>query len=264
MERFTKPGTANVSPADRTKLAPLLAHYAKMAHPFTACYRDQIKHGLSKDHAARRCAVLKDLIVGSTSWRKGKRAKNLAELRDAVLYLDLSGADCEQLKRARRVLQLAEQRESIDMATISEDDPRLNWRTMGNGKRGVILKGGKRVVVTAAQFDRLKAAGKIDPKTPRLKGDSPNDAKTATSPTPASASKTAGPLINHLITRGPRKGRVVQGRIVNGKFYEVTIKTNTEKGNPRAGRKYVETKDAKGRKVHVYRINGKNVPIVVK
>ncbi len=36
-------GTANVSAADKKKLAGLLAHYAKKAHPFTACYRDQIK-----------------------------------------------------------------------------------------------------------------------------------------------------------------------------------------------------------------------------
>jgi hypothetical protein len=72
-ERFTKPGTANVSPADRKKLEPLIRHYRSMAHPFTACVRDQIKHGLSKDHAERRCAVLKDLMEGSTSWRgKGK------------------------------------------------------------------------------------------------------------------------------------------------------------------------------------------------
>jgi hypothetical protein len=68
-EQFTKPGTSNVSAADRKKLKGLLLHYAKQPHPFTACYRDQIKHGLSPDHAARRCAVLKDLIKGTTKWR---------------------------------------------------------------------------------------------------------------------------------------------------------------------------------------------------
>lgn len=75
-EQFTKPGTANVSPSDRGKLAPLLAHYAGMAHPFTSCYRDQVKHGLSADHAKRRCAVLKDLIRGTTKWRVSKGAAN--------------------------------------------------------------------------------------------------------------------------------------------------------------------------------------------
>jgi hypothetical protein len=60
-ETFSKPGTADVSPADRKKLRALIAHYAKKPHPFTACYRDQIKHGLSPEHAKRRCAVIKKL-----------------------------------------------------------------------------------------------------------------------------------------------------------------------------------------------------------
>lgn len=68
-EQFTKPGTANVSAGDRKKLSGLLKHYAKMPHPFTACKRDQIKHGLTPDHANRRCAVIKDLIRGTTKWR---------------------------------------------------------------------------------------------------------------------------------------------------------------------------------------------------
>ncbi len=68
-EAFTKPGTANVSAKDKKKLKGLLLHYAKQPKPFTACYRDQIKHGLSPDHAARRCAVLKDIIRGNTRWR---------------------------------------------------------------------------------------------------------------------------------------------------------------------------------------------------
>lgn len=70
-ETFSKPGTADVTPADRKKLAGLLKHYAKKAHPFGACKRDQMKHGLTEDHANRRCAVLKDLIKGTTKWRKG-------------------------------------------------------------------------------------------------------------------------------------------------------------------------------------------------
>jgi hypothetical protein len=76
---FSK-GTANVSPADKKKLRPLLKHYAKMKHPFTACVRDNRKRfgALTEKY----CAVLKDLIVGSTKWRgKGKKytPKNLSE-----------------------------------------------------------------------------------------------------------------------------------------------------------------------------------------
>jgi hypothetical protein len=73
-ERFTKPGTANVSASDRDKLKYLIAHYMKQPHPFRACYKDQIKHGLSPRHAAARCAVLKDLGMGTTKWRnKGRK-----------------------------------------------------------------------------------------------------------------------------------------------------------------------------------------------
>lgn len=91
-EAFTKPGTANVSAKDKAKLKGLLAHYMKMAHPFTACKRDQLKHGLSEDHANRRCAVLKDVGTGTTKWR-GKDTKKAASDTDAgepvVLTLDV-------------------------------------------------------------------------------------------------------------------------------------------------------------------------------
>jgi hypothetical protein len=82
---FSK-GTANVSARDMVKLKGLLAHYAKKKHPFTSCFNDQVEHGLSKDHAAKRCAVLKDLIVGSTKWR-GK-GKNLSEEELAEFILN--------------------------------------------------------------------------------------------------------------------------------------------------------------------------------
>lgn len=73
-------GTANVSPADKKKLRPLMRHYAKMKHPFAACVRDNRKR--FGTHTEEYCAVLKDLIVGSTKWRgKGKKytPKNLSE-----------------------------------------------------------------------------------------------------------------------------------------------------------------------------------------
>lgn len=65
-------GTANVSASDKKKLKGLLRHYAKMKHPFTQCVRDNRKRFGS--HTEEYCAVLKDLIVGSTKWRgKGKK-----------------------------------------------------------------------------------------------------------------------------------------------------------------------------------------------
>ncbi len=97
-EAFTKPGTANVSPADRAKLRGLINHYMKMAHPFTQCVRDQIKHGLSEDHANRRCAVLKDLGTGTTKWREGGGERKNAELE--VLKLAVPEAEIREGLRA--------------------------------------------------------------------------------------------------------------------------------------------------------------------
>jgi hypothetical protein len=82
---FSK-GTANVSAGDVKKLHPLLKHYAKMKHPFTACVRDNRKRFGPKTEAY--CAVLKDLIVGSTNWRgKGKKytPHNLSEMTEEEL-----------------------------------------------------------------------------------------------------------------------------------------------------------------------------------
>lgn len=82
---FSK-GTANVSPHDMKKLAPLIKHYGKMAHPFRACVRDNRKR--FGPLTEKYCAVLKDLIKGTTSWRSTERKKHLSdeELGEFVLH----------------------------------------------------------------------------------------------------------------------------------------------------------------------------------
>lgn len=67
---FSK-GTANVSPRDMAKLRPLLKHYAKKAHPFRACVRDNKKRFGPRTNAI--CAVVKDLIYHSTKWRGNEK-----------------------------------------------------------------------------------------------------------------------------------------------------------------------------------------------
>ncbi len=107
-ETFSKPGTADVTPADRAKLAGLLKHYRGMTHPFRACKRDQMKHGLSEDHANRRCAVIKDLIEGNTKWREGgHKTSHLSEEERESFALDadeefftwLSETDADEMIR---------------------------------------------------------------------------------------------------------------------------------------------------------------------
>ena len=45
----------------------------------------------------------------------------------------------------------------------AEDEPGWDWRTQGNRKRGVTLKDGSRRVVGPSEYDRLRAAGKLNP-----------------------------------------------------------------------------------------------------
>lgn len=61
-----------VGPHARQKLKPILRKYAKSPTPFRTCVRDQLKNGLPRDMANRRCAVLKDIIEGTTKWRGRK------------------------------------------------------------------------------------------------------------------------------------------------------------------------------------------------
>lgn len=101
-ETFSKPGTADVTASDLKKVSPLVKHYAKMAHPFSSCKRDQMKHGLSEDHANRRCSVIKSL---GKAMEDGGTVGDLAE---AI------GWEVEQLDTF-----VAEQRAQLRALTIS-------------------------------------------------------------------------------------------------------------------------------------------------
>jgi hypothetical protein len=80
---FSK-GTANVSAADMKKLRPILRKYAKNPHPFRACVKDNRKRfGPATE---KFCAVLKDLIKGTTKWRGTDRKKNLSETTLSELF----------------------------------------------------------------------------------------------------------------------------------------------------------------------------------
>lgn len=95
VETFSKPGTADVTPSDLKKISPIVKHYASMAHPFTACYRDQIKHGLSDDHAKRRCAVVK-MLGQRGSGGKSVKEQVAEEMGWPVARLDKFVEDCKR------------------------------------------------------------------------------------------------------------------------------------------------------------------------
>lgn len=95
-----KPGTnfKQVGPDAKKKLRGLMKHYASKPHPFAACVRDNRKR--FGDRAENVCAVLKDLIRGTTKWRaggkhdKGAKGLKMAEAQGAPpFYLDDELAD---------------------------------------------------------------------------------------------------------------------------------------------------------------------------
>jgi hypothetical protein len=57
-----------VGPKQRHQLRGLLRYYAKKAHPFRACVKDNTKR-FGPGGAEKVCAVLKDIIRGTTHWR---------------------------------------------------------------------------------------------------------------------------------------------------------------------------------------------------
>lgn len=71
-----------------------------------------------------------------------------------------------------------------------------------------------------------------------------------------------GKMVTRRLKRGRRKGQVVQGYVDRkGRFSEV--KSNRSKKGPRAGKKFVTTRDSKGRRVHSYVIGGKTVNVTL-
>lgn len=79
---------SRVGPKARKQLRGLMKYYAKKKHPFTACVRDNTKR-FGKDRAERICAVLKDLIRGTTKWRGKEGAANMSEEEVNEFTLDL-------------------------------------------------------------------------------------------------------------------------------------------------------------------------------
>lgn len=80
-----------VSPEAKHKLSGILKHYAKMERPFTACVRDNRKRFGARAEAV--CAVVKDIIWGTTKWRgkhnpAGKGPHPVASMSEPILIDD--------------------------------------------------------------------------------------------------------------------------------------------------------------------------------
>ena len=90
---------APISPTARVKLRGILKKYAKEAHPFRACVKDNMKRfGPGRTEAV--CAALKDTIKGNKNWRKGgvKASDDIVIDGDVLLALDaISEVDLQEI-----------------------------------------------------------------------------------------------------------------------------------------------------------------------
>jgi hypothetical protein len=99
---------APISPTARVKLRSILKKYAKSAHPFTECVRDNMKRfGPGRTEAV--CATLKDVIKGNKDWRKGGAHTSEADAvidADVLLALDaISEIDLQEIFLEARALE---------------------------------------------------------------------------------------------------------------------------------------------------------------
>lgn len=71
-----KPGTnfKQVTPEAKRRLRGILKHYATKPHPFRACVKDNRKRFGPATEGI--CAVVKDLIRGTTKWRGKNNPKD--------------------------------------------------------------------------------------------------------------------------------------------------------------------------------------------
>lgn len=120
VETFSKPGTADVTPSDRAKLRPLAEHYLSQAHPFTACVRDQVKHGLPEDHAKRRCAVLLDTFDPNRERHSRPKALDIELARYAEEEAKLSAATETDVEHTQPLPQAKTPPDYGDTATGTE------------------------------------------------------------------------------------------------------------------------------------------------
>lgn len=96
-----KPGTnwKQVTPAARKKVDPLVKHWMSKPHPFTACVAE-LGPEKGVEAAKRICAVVKDMGMQSTHWRKGgKKVKEAVVQEFSARLLEAADGDLECVER---------------------------------------------------------------------------------------------------------------------------------------------------------------------
>jgi hypothetical protein len=125
---------APIPPHARIKLRGILKKYAKSAHPFSACVKDNMKRfGPGRTEAV--CATLKDVIKGNKDWRKGAAHASEGDLivdADVLLALDaISEIDLQEIFLEARAL---EEHGTAEATALLETNGRAELQRWGVGQ----------------------------------------------------------------------------------------------------------------------------------
>lgn len=121
---------APIAPGAKVKLRGILKKYAKEAHPFRACVRDNMKRfGPGRTEAI--CATLKDTIKGRKDWRKSAMTSEEEALvidGDVLLALDaISEVDLQEIFLEIRAFEEHKTTEAAALLTISGKAELERW-----------------------------------------------------------------------------------------------------------------------------------------
>jgi hypothetical protein len=123
---------APISPTARVKLRGILKKYAKEAHPFRACVRDNTKR-FGPGRAEAVCATLKDVIKGRKDWRGAgvKASDDLVIDGDVLLALDaISEIDLSEIFLEMRAL---EEHQTIEGVPLLDTSGKAELERWGQG-----------------------------------------------------------------------------------------------------------------------------------
>lgn len=119
---------APIAPAAKVKLRNILKKYAKSAHPFRECVRDNMKRfGPGRTEAI--CATLKDTIRGSKNWRKGgAHMEDVVIDSDVLIALDVvSDVDLQEIFLEIRALDEYQTIEAVPLLEVTGRQELERW-----------------------------------------------------------------------------------------------------------------------------------------
>lgn len=120
---------APISPQAKVRLRNILKKYAKSAHPFRECVKDNMKRfGPGRTEAL--CATLKDTIKGRKDWRKGgsHTSEEIEIDADVLLALDaVSDVDLQEVFLEIRALEEHQTVEAVPLLDVSGRSELERW-----------------------------------------------------------------------------------------------------------------------------------------